>query len=59
MIQNEMGFKIFQSLTFHLLRQMLLLNTLIPASNGPRFSEGIILVAVSKFCSPRKLHIRI
>lgn len=60
MIQNEMGFKIFQSLiTFYLLRQMLLLNTLIPASNGPRFSEGIILVAVSKFCSPRKLHIRI
>lgn len=59
MIQNEMGFKIFQSLTFCLLRQMLLLNTLIPASNGPRFSDGIILVAVSKFCSPRKLHIRI
>lgn len=59
MIQNEMGFKFFQSLTFYLLRQMLLLNTLIPASNGPRFSEGIILVAVSKFCSPRKLHIRI
>lgn len=59
MIQNEMGFKIFQSLTFYLLGQMLLLNTLIPASNGPRFSEGIILVAVSKFCSPRKLHIRI
>lgn len=59
MIQNEMGFKIFQSLTFYLLRKMLLLNTLIPASNGPRFSEGIILVAVSKFCSPRKLHIRI
>lgn len=59
MIQNEMGFKIFQSLTFYLLRQMLLLNTLIPASNGPRFSAGIILVAVSKFCSPRKLHIRI
>lgn len=25
MIQNEMGFKIFQSLTFYLLRQMLLL----------------------------------